>query len=98
MSGTVPNSALSAWHAYTAMRSTKSRHVALLTELEARYDDIRFASAGERARLEQLLTAHDAQVKAFKRETVALKERDPDAHAAFIAHLAHVGSAGASKS
>ena len=84
----LPDAALSVWHAYSAMQSTKSRHIDALNDIETRFNAVEFAPESERERLRELLEAHDAQVKLFSKANAALKQADASAHRALVNHLA----------
>ena len=83
----LPDVALPAWRAYEAMLQTKDAHFSLLEELEAKYRDGGRRTLAEGRRLEQLLAAHDAQVRAFRQSVVALQQEDLAAHHALLAHI-----------
>ena len=93
----LPDAALPAWRAYEAMLRTKDAHFSFLEELEAKYRDGGRRTLAEGRRLEQLLAAHDAQVRAFRQSVTALQQEDIAAHHALLTHIrranADLGSA-----
>ncbi len=87
MKTTLPDAAQAAWNAFQLMRQTKAEHIELLERLEAKRELGHAPTRDEEARLEALLSVHDAQVKRFSSELRSLQEGDAAAHAALIEHL-----------
>lgn len=75
------------------MQATKDRHLAYLQALEARYKHSGSPTQPEQEMLQQLLTDHDEQVKAFKAAMIELKSRDMSAHAALLNYISVLNSA-----
>ncbi len=59
-----------AYEAYLAMSETKQAYFSFMVELDEKYKEGGEATIAENLKLEQLLQAHDEQVKAFN-ETMA---------------------------
>ena len=79
--------ALPAWQTYEAMLRTKAAHFSMLEELEEKYRHAGQRTLAEGVRLEQLLQAHDRQVKAFRQALSQLQRCDLAAHQALIEHI-----------
>ena len=83
-----------AFQAYNAMETTKRRHFDYLSMLEAAGKKWNLAPTAEQEVLrEKLLADHDAQVRAFKACSAALKERDPQAFDALWAYIGEINEA-----
>ena len=83
----LPAIAIPAWSAYLAMSATKQRHFTYLQHLEEKYKKYGNPSAEETRTLNNLLQAHDAQVKAFKKALQRLKATDLEAYTALLTLL-----------
>lgn len=83
----LPAAAKPAWSAYTAMHTTKQRHLHYLQQLEEKYKKYGNPNAEEVSRLNHLLQQHDAQVRAFRKALQAVKATDEDAYIALIAAM-----------
>lgn len=80
-----------AFAAYNAMETTRQRHfdyLNMLTEREKRYN--LQSSELEKGFLAGLLADHDAQVKAFKSASDALRQRSADDFQALFAWLGEI--------
>ena len=88
----LPDTAHDAWQAYSAMETTKQRHVTLLAGLEDRYGAIARAPQHEAELLDALLHDHDIQVKRFTAEMRALKTADASAHATLLVYMQQISS------
>ena len=89
----LPESAAAAWQAYTAMETTKQRHITLLSGLENRYGSLAKAQHAETLLLDKLLHDHDVQVRRFTQEMAMLKSADAAAHAALLAYMREINEA-----
>lgn len=83
----LPVAAEPVWAAYQAMSVTKDKHIEYLQSLEDKYSKYGQASASENAQLDQLLKAHDEQVKLFRGELAKLKIEHPQTYAAVLQRL-----------
>jgi len=84
MAISLPPVAKPAWSAYTAMNTTKQRHLNYLQQLEEKYKKYGSPNGEEISTLNQLLQAHDAQVKAFRKALQDIKTTDENAYMALI--------------
>jgi hypothetical protein len=84
MTVSLPAAAQPAWSAYTAMNTTKQRHLGYLQQLEEKYKKYGNPNAEEVSTLNHLLQEHDAQVKAFRKALQAVKVTDGNAYIALI--------------
>ncbi len=84
MAISLPAVAKPAWSAYTAMNTTKQRHLGYLQQLEEKYKKYGNPNAEEVSTLKHLLQEHDAQVKAFRKALRDVKATDGDAYTALI--------------
>ena len=89
MSDPLPPAAQAVWGVYLAMAETKNRHFDYLQTLENKYQKYDQANAVESAHRQQLLQAHDKQVKRFRGELAKLRIEDPKAYGALLQRLAN---------
>ena len=88
----LPDAALPAWTAYESMLETKNAHFSFLEELETKYRDGGRRTLAEGRRLDQLLAAHDSQVRSFRNAVSALQQQDLAAHHALLMHIRHANA------
>ena len=88
----LPETARSAWQAYEEMLRTKDAHFSYLEHLEEKYRQGGRRTLAESTYLDQLLAAHDGQVKTFRHALTELARADLAAHQALIEHLTAAGS------
>lgn len=70
----LPTDARAAWDAYLAMRDSKQAYFSLLSEIDEKYKTAGEPTAAETDRLADLLSRHDANVKAFNEAMAAITE------------------------
>ena len=88
----LPDAALPAWKAYESMLETKDAHFSFLEALETKYRDGGRRTLAEGRRLDQLLAAHDSQVRTFRNAVAALQQEDLAAHHALLMHIRQANS------
>ncbi|MCS3904404.1 hypothetical protein J2T55_002440 [Methylohalomonas lacus] len=72
----LPPEARPAYEAYLAMSETKQAYFSFMVELDEKYKQGGEATIAENLKLEQLLDAHDEQVKAFNKAMADCKNMD----------------------
>ena len=83
----LPPAARAAWEAYQRMLASKTAHFDFLSELDRKAQQGGQRTLAEIARLETLLSAHTAAVRAFRECVSELAAADPAARDALLAHL-----------
>ncbi len=83
----LPIAALPAWSAYQQMLQSKTAHFEFLVELDRKYERGGRRSLAEMARLDNLLAAHTAAVRAFRAAVSTLTAQDEAARNALLAHI-----------
>lgn len=83
----LPAMAQPAYKAYLAMSESKEAYFSFMLELDQKYKQGGEATIAENLKLEQLLKAHDEQVKAFNKAMESFKSMDEATRHALIAAM-----------